>query len=162
MNKVIPETFHSKIRFLHFYFYSNYIWNSILNNSMAFNCIINAVVIYISKFDIVFFRPLTNKVSCFVFNIIIYFLKSFLIDCIWVKLFINEHFVDKQKSYRIFYELTVKRKDKYSLGPIETLFRWDTVKPVLRGHLWVKETWPYKTGDLFKEAQFIWNFLLTG
>ena len=27
-----------------------------------------------------------------------------------------------------------------------------TVKPVLRGHLWDKEKWPYKTGDLLKDA----------
>ena len=30
-----------------------------------------------------------------------------------------------------------------------------TVKPVLRGDLWDKEMWPYKTGDLLKEVQFI-------
>jgi hypothetical protein len=31
----------------------------------------------------------------------------------------------------------------------------NTVKPVLRGHLWDKEKkWPYKTGDLLKEVQF--------
>jgi hypothetical protein len=34
-----------------------------------------------------------------------------------------------------------------------------TVKPILRGHLWNKEKWPYKTGDPLKEVQFIWNFL---
>jgi hypothetical protein len=27
-----------------------------------------------------------------------------------------------------------------------------TVKPVLRGHLWDKKKWSYKTGDLFKEV----------
>ena len=31
-------------------------------------------------------------------------------------------------------------------------------KPVLRGHLWDKEKWPYKTGDLLKDVQFMWNF----
>jgi hypothetical protein len=31
----------------------------------------------------------------------------------------------------------------------------DTVKPVLRGHLWDKEKYPFKTGDLLKEVQFI-------
>ena len=30
-----------------------------------------------------------------------------------------------------------------------------TFKPVLRGHFWTKKTWPYKTGDLLKEVQFI-------
>ena len=35
----------------------------------------------------------------------------------------------------------------------------DTVKPVLRGHLGAKKKWPYKTGDLLKEVQFVWNFL---
>ena len=30
-----------------------------------------------------------------------------------------------------------------------------TVKPVLRGHLWDKTKWPYKTGGLSKEVQFI-------
>jgi hypothetical protein len=35
-----------------------------------------------------------------------------------------------------------------------------TVKPVLRGHdLWGKEKWSFKTGDLLKEVQFIWNVL---
>jgi hypothetical protein len=35
-----------------------------------------------------------------------------------------------------------------------------TVKPVLRGHHWIKEKeWPFKTGDLLKEVQFIWNYL---
>ena len=37
-----------------------------------------------------------------------------------------------------------------------------TVKPVLRGHLWVKEKWSFKTGDLLKKVQFIWNFLWLG
>jgi len=35
----------------------------------------------------------------------------------------------------------------------------EIVKPVLRGHLWDKERWSFKTGDLLKEVQFIWNFL---
>jgi hypothetical protein len=30
-----------------------------------------------------------------------------------------------------------------------------TVKPVLRGHHWDREKWPFKTGDLLKEVQFI-------
>jgi len=34
-----------------------------------------------------------------------------------------------------------------------------TVKPVLRGHLRDKVKWPYKTGDILKYVQFIWNFL---
>jgi hypothetical protein len=29
-----------------------------------------------------------------------------------------------------------------------------TVKPVLRAHIW-----PYKTGGLLKEVEFIWNLL---
>ena len=29
------------------------------------------------------------------------------------------------------------------------------VKPVLRGHLWDTKKWPYKSGDLLKEVQFI-------
>ena len=29
------------------------------------------------------------------------------------------------------------------------------VKPVLRGHIWDKEKWSSKTGDLLKEVQFI-------
>ena len=35
---------------------------------------------------------------------------------------------------------------------------WSVI-PVLRGHLWQKEKWPYKTCDLLKEVKFIWNFL---
>jgi hypothetical protein len=31
----------------------------------------------------------------------------------------------------------------------------NAVKPVLRGHLWDKKRWPYKTGDLLKEVQII-------
>jgi hypothetical protein len=31
----------------------------------------------------------------------------------------------------------------------------DTVKPVLRGHLWKKKKWSSKTGDHLKEVQFI-------
>jgi hypothetical protein len=27
-----------------------------------------------------------------------------------------------------------------------------TVKPVLRGHLWDKKKWPYKTGDFLKNV----------
>ena len=38
----------------------------------------------------------------------------------------------------------------------------NTVKPVLRGHLWNKEKWPYKTSDLLKEVQFIMIFSVTG
>jgi len=30
-----------------------------------------------------------------------------------------------------------------------------TAKPVLRGYLWDKKKWPYKTGDLLKEVHFI-------
>jgi hypothetical protein len=30
-----------------------------------------------------------------------------------------------------------------------------TVKPVLRGHLEDKKKWPYKTGDILLEVQFI-------
>jgi hypothetical protein len=29
------------------------------------------------------------------------------------------------------------------------------IKPVLRGHHWDKEKWPYKTGILLKEIQLI-------
>ena len=36
-----------------------------------------------------------------------------------------------------------------------------TVKPALRGHLWDKKNWPYKTGDLLKEVQFI-KKIMTG
>jgi hypothetical protein len=32
-----------------------------------------------------------------------------------------------------------------------------TVKPLLRGHLWDKKKWSFKTGDLLKEVQFIWS-----
>lgn len=28
----------------------------------------------------------------------------------------------------------------------------NTVKPILRGHPWDKEKWPYETGDLLKEV----------
>jgi hypothetical protein len=35
------------------------------------------------------------------------------------------------------------------------LFHIYTVGPVLRGHLRDKEKWPYKTGDLLKEVQFV-------
>jgi hypothetical protein len=35
-----------------------------------------------------------------------------------------------------------------------------TVKPVLRGHLWYKKKWPYKTGDLLKEVDM--KFTMTG
>ena len=28
-------------------------------------------------------------------------------------------------------------------------------KPILRGHLGINKTWPYKTGGLLKEVQFI-------
>ena len=31
----------------------------------------------------------------------------------------------------------------------------NTVKTVLRGHLWDKEMWSFKTCDLLKEVQFI-------
>ena len=35
----------------------------------------------------------------------------------------------------------------------------DTVKPVLRGHLWDKK-WPYNADDLLlREVQFLSNFL---
>ena len=33
------------------------------------------------------------------------------------------------------------------------------VKPVLRGHIWDKEKWSFKTGSIIKEVQFIWHFL---
>jgi hypothetical protein len=34
-----------------------------------------------------------------------------------------------------------------------------TVKTVFRGHLWDTGKMPYKTGDVLKEVQFIWNFM---
>ena len=34
-----------------------------------------------------------------------------------------------------------------------------TIKPVLRSHIEAKKKWPFKTGDLKKEVQFIRNFL---
>ena len=34
-----------------------------------------------------------------------------------------------------------------------------SVKPVLRSHHWDKEKWYFKTDDLLKEVQFIWNAL---
>jgi hypothetical protein len=45
---------------------------------------------------------------------------------------------------------------QYPLGGLEsTMIKKNTVKPVLKGHIWDKEKWPYKTGDLLKEVQFI-------
>jgi len=38
-------------------------------------------------------------------------------------------------------------------GPIQC--QLITVKPVLRGHLWDKKKWSFKTGNLLKEDQFI-------
>ena len=35
------------------------------------------------------------------------------------------------------------------------LFFLNTVKPVLRGDIWRKKKWLYKTGDLLKEVHFI-------
>ena len=47
--------------------------------------------------------------------------------------------------------------------PAPFYYHWSTntmeVTAVLKGHLWDKEKWPYKIGDLLKEVQFIWNFL---
>ena len=37
-------------------------------------------------------------------------------------------------------------------GKIGQVYATYTVKPVLRGHLWDKKKWSYKTGDLFKEV----------
>jgi hypothetical protein len=34
-----------------------------------------------------------------------------------------------------------------------------TAKPVLGGHIWDKEKWSFKTGDLLTEVQLIWNFI---
>ena len=36
--------------------------------------------------------------------------------------------------------------------------RW-IVKHLLRGHLWDKKKWHYKTDVLLQEVKFIWNFL---
>jgi hypothetical protein len=33
-----------------------------------------------------------------------------------------------------------------------------TVKPVLRGHLWEKKKWPYKTGDLLKKRLISYEY----
>jgi len=44
----------------------------------------------------------------------------------------------------------------YSCSLISQIFvNEDTVKVVLKGHLWDKKKWSYKTGDLLKEVQFI-------
>jgi hypothetical protein len=37
-----------------------------------------------------------------------------------------------------------------------------TVKPVLRGHLWVKEKWSFKTGDLLKKGSIHMKISMTG
>jgi hypothetical protein len=43
----------------------------------------------------------------------------------------------------------------FNFSPIRIVRTVHTIKPVLRGHLWDKEKWPYKTDDLLKEVQFI-------
>ena len=43
----------------------------------------------------------------------------------------------------------------------EMYFLMLTVKPVLRGSLWDKEKWYFKTGDLLKEVHFRRHFLYT-
>ena len=66
------------------------------------------------------------------------------------------------KSFIIF-KLCGKQKQFYVLliFILEVEQKRNTVKPVLRGHLWdkvifsTKIKWPYKTGDLLKEVQFI-------
>jgi hypothetical protein len=67
---------------------------------------------------------------------------------------------DKRKSLdetiRILFQiymLSVKlitRKKNVLISP-----KTDTVKPVLRGHIWDKDKVAYKTGHLLKEVQFI-------
>ena len=45
----------------------------------------------------------------------------------------------------------------------EYIINVSTVKPVLRGHdLWEIEKTAWYTGDLLKEAQFLWNFSMAG
>ena len=39
---------------------------------------------------------------------------------------------------------------------------WTLIKPVLRGHDWVKEKWPHKTGDLLKKVPIHMKFSMTG
>ena len=40
-----------------------------------------------------------------------------------------------------------------SVLKLESLYLNDnTIKPVLRGHFWDKEKWPFKTGDLLIEV----------
>jgi len=39
------------------------------------------------------------------------------------------------------------------------LYNYIAIKPVLRGHIWDKEIVAFRTGDLLKEVQFIWNLL---
>ena len=44
----------------------------------------------------------------------------------------------------------ITRKKNVLISP-----KTDTVKPVLRGHIWDKDKVAYKTGHLLKEVQFI-------
>jgi hypothetical protein len=51
---------------------------------------------------------------------------------------------------------------------IKIYWKWNEIKAYIynygptcikRSHLGQRKKWPYKTGDLLKEVQFIWNFL---
>ena len=50
-----------------------------------------------------------------------------------------------------FYTETYMIQQKYFWRPCIP----STVNPVLRGHLWAKKKWPYKTGALLKKVEFI-------
>ena len=71
----------------------------------------------------ILFYPV-HKVVFFFFSDIINFFKSFFIDDINVKLFINEHFVEKKILLNILC-IDCKIKQEYILGPIKTLFGRD-------------------------------------
>jgi hypothetical protein len=72
---------------------------------------------------VILFYP-DHKVFFGFFFDIINFFKSFFIDGICVKLFINEHFVEKKILLKILC-IDCKIKEEYILGPIKTLFGRD-------------------------------------
>ena len=71
---------------------------------------------------------------------------KFWLDVFFKYLYSKVFWPQDQRSYLWVIILTLNFVSKFR------------VKPALRSQVWNKEKWSFKTGDLFKEVQFIWNF----
>ena len=83
--------------------------------------------------------------------------------CVKIVIKVQGEEVISDRSNMVCVKVVIKVQGKEVISDQSNMFRIihvcnqhiHVVKPVLRGHLWDKDKWPYKTGDVSKEIQYI-------